>query len=116
MCGIAGIIASRAGRIDPDDLYGMIAMIAHRGPDDCRVHVDQNVGFAHARLSIIDVEGGRQPMSNDAGSIWLTFNGEIFNYIELRDELIGKGHRFHTRSDTEVLLRLYEEEGAEAVS
>lgn len=115
MCGIAGIVTSSGRRIDPQLLGDMIAMIDHRGPDERGVHVDQFAALAHARLSIIDPAGGRQPMSNEDGSRWITFNGEIFNFVELREELIQKGHRFRTRSDTEVLLRLYEEEGPEAV-
>src|SRR5437016_1857140 len=93
----------------------MIAMLTHRGPDGCGVQTGPFVGLAHARLSVIDVAGGRQPMSNADGSLWITFNGEIFNYIELREELLRKGHRFRTQSDTEVLLHLYQEEGAGAV-
>jgi asparagine synthase (glutamine-hydrolysing) len=73
------------------------------------------LGSGHARLSIIDLEGGRQPMSSANGRLWITFNGEIFNYVELREELLAKGHRFATRSDTEVILHLYQEEGEDCV-
>jgi asparagine synthase (glutamine-hydrolysing) len=93
----------------------MIAMLAHRGPDGRGLRVDGSVGLGHARLSIVDLAGGQQPMSNEDGSIWITFNGEIFNYLELRAELTRKGHQFRTRSDTEVILHLYEEGGADAV-
>jgi asparagine synthase (glutamine-hydrolysing) len=93
----------------------MIASIRHRGPDDAGVFHDSEAGLAHARLSIIDVEGGRQPMSSTDGRFHITFNGEIFNYVELREELINKGHAFLTRSDTEVLLHLYQEYGEDCV-
>ena len=90
-------------------------MLAHRGPDDTGFHTETGVGLAHARLSIIDLAGGQQPMCNEDSSLWITFNGEIFNYVELREELLRKGHRFATRSDTEVLLHLYEEKGEDCV-
>lgn len=89
----------------------MIALVRHRGPDDRGVMVDGQAGLAHARLSIIDLDGGRQPMPNEDHSIWVTFNGEIFNYVELRETLRRKGHRFATRSDTEVIVHMYEEFG-----
>ena len=94
----------------------MIAAIAHRGPDAQGFHCDGPAGLAHARLSIIDLAGGAQPMSIADGTLWITFNGEIFNYIELKDELIKKGHKFATHSDTEVILHLYQEEGEDCVS
>ena len=90
-------------------------MLAHRGPDDTGFHAEHGVGLAHARLSIIDLAGGRQPMCNEDSSLWITFNGEIFNYVELRKELLRKGHRFSTHSDTEVILHLYEEKGEDCV-
>lgn len=90
-------------------------MIRHRGPDAAGIHVDGEAGIAHARLSIIDLEGGSQPMCNEDSTLWITFNGEIFNYIELQEELLRAGHRFNTRSDTEVLLHLYEEKGEACV-
>jgi len=93
----------------------MVTTIRHRGPDGVGVCADQHVGFGHARLSIIDIAGGSQPMSIEDKSLWITFNGEIFNYIELREELIKKGHRFTTQSDTEVILRLYQQEGEKCV-
>ena len=113
MCGIAGIVKSKHSPVDPNLLWRMIATLDHRGPDDRGVFVDSNVGLAHARLSIIDVAGGHQPMSIENGALSITFNGEIFNYIELREELEKKGHRFTTRSDTEVILRMYLEKGEE---
>jgi asparagine synthase (glutamine-hydrolysing) len=94
----------------------MIQMIEHRGPDDTGTYVDGPVGLGHARLSIIDLADGRQPMEAEDGSLCIVFNGEIFNYIELREELLQKGHRFRTRSDTEVVLHLFEEMGEECVS
>jgi asparagine synthase (glutamine-hydrolysing) len=94
----------------------MLTPLSHRGPDGHGVYLQDNVGLGHVRLSIIDLEGGAQPMSNAEGDLWITFNGEIFNYIELREELIKKGHSFRTRSDTEVILHLYQEEGEDFVA
>jgi asparagine synthase (glutamine-hydrolysing) len=115
MCGIVGIATSGAEAIDADRLTSMTAILSHRGPNDRGVHVEPQIGLGHTRLSIVDLAGGRQPMSNNDGSLWITFNGEIFNYVELRQELVRKGHQFRTESDTEVILHLYEEEGAAAV-
>ena len=92
----------------------MTSILAHRGPDDENVYLNGNVGLGHRRLSIIDLDGGRQPMSNDDGSVVVTFNGEIYNYRDLRNELAGK-YAFRTNSDTEVLLHLYEEKGDDCV-
>lgn len=114
MCGIAGVLGNH---LPPEDtrrlLARMIAAIRHRGPDETSVWLDADnlCGFAHARLSIIDLEGGSQPISNENGDITVVFNGEIYNYRELRRELIAKGHTFRTRTDTEVLVHLFEEEG-----
>ncbi len=107
MCGIAGII----GFEDKALLRRMCKTIAHRGPDDEGFFFDKGVGLGHRRLSIIDLAGGHQPMSNEDGSVWVVFNGEIFNFRELRRELEGRGHRFRTNSDTEVLVHGYEEYG-----
>jgi asparagine synthase (glutamine-hydrolysing) len=96
----------------------MVGTIRHRGPDSIGVYTcdpGKGVGLAHARLSIIDLAGGYQPMLNQDRTLWITFNGEIFNYVELRDELIRKGRRFATSSDTEVILQMYEEEGEDCV-
>jgi asparagine synthase (glutamine-hydrolysing) len=114
MCGIAGFI----DRAEPDaanTLRRMLARIAHRGPDGDGTHFEPAMGFAMGmrRLSIIDLEGGTQPIWNEDGSIGVVFNGEIYNYVELRRELEAKGHRFRTQSDTEVLVHLYEEMGGE---
>jgi asparagine synthase (glutamine-hydrolysing) len=115
MCGISGILKLTGGRVDRNQLGRMIATLSHRGPDASAVHVATAIGLAHARLSIIDLEGGAQPMSTIDGRLWITFNGEIFNYIEIREELSRKGHRFATRSDTEVILNAYREYGEDCV-
>src|SRR3990172_136018 len=112
MCGIAGILnLNDEVKLSSDLLKRMISAIKHRGPDEFGSYKDADVGFAHARLSIIDLSGGQQPMSNEDGTVWITFNGEIFNYVELRQELLKKGHTFSTQSDTEVIIHLYEEYG-----
>ncbi len=96
-------------------LSAMIALIRHRGPDAAEVYLDQRLGLAHARLSIIDLANGRQPMQTSDGRLVVTFNGEIFNYLELRDSLMARGHKFRTRSDTEVILHAYAEYGQRCV-
>ena len=96
-------------------LENMITALQHRGPDGFGLYKDNNIGLAHARLSIIDIEGGRQPMHNEDKTCWIIFNGEIFNYIELRDILEKRGHRFYTMSDTEVIIHLYEDHGSECL-
>ena len=116
MCGIAGIYnPERGAAVDPECLQRMIHIIRHRGPDDSGTYVSGNLGLGHARLSIVDLEGGHQPMSNEDGSLWIVFNGEIYNHPELREDLIKKGHCFKTTSDTEVIVHLYEELGEECV-
>ena len=115
MCGIAGMISFRGSNASPDLLKKMSDALIHRGPDASGLHLDREAGLAHRRLSILDLQGGGQPMSNSDGSLWITYNGEIFNYVELRDELIAKGHRFLTRSDTEVILHLYQAEDENCV-
>jgi asparagine synthase (glutamine-hydrolysing) len=115
MCGICGI-ASRTGAADLDRLAAMSAALVHRGPDSAGEHVEANIALAARRLSIIDLEGGDQPMSNEDGSCTVVQNGEIYNYPELRDELVREGHRFWTSCDTEVHLHMYEREGPEYVS
>ena len=94
--------------VAPGSLRRMIRMLAHRGPDDTGIHAENGVGLVHARLSIIDLAASQQPMCNEDSSLWITFNGEIFNYVEPSEELLSKGHRFATRSDTEGILHLYE--------
>lgn len=112
MCGIAGIAFADATRpIERDRLEAMSTAIHHRGPDGCGIFRAPGVGLAHRRLSIIDLEGGRQPLGNEDGTVQVVFNGEIYNYRELRSQLMARGHRFATHSDTEVLVHLYEEVG-----
>lgn len=116
MCGIAGVMyADPARPVDRAALHGMAESLAHRGPDAEGFWVDSGVGLAHRRLAIIDLEGGNQPMGNEDGSVQIVFNGEIYNFQELRAVLEAKGHRFRTRTDTEVLVHLYEEEGEKLV-
>lgn len=116
MCGIAGFVGPVPGELPATVLLKrMIDAIGHRGPDEQGVHVDSGVGLAHARLSIIDLSSGQQPMANEDGSIWVTFNGEIFNYIELAERLRGAGHRFGTHSDTEVIVHNYEQKQEQCV-
>jgi asparagine synthase (glutamine-hydrolysing) len=111
MCGIAGIVSrDRARTPDADRLRIMMDALEHRGPDGEGEWIDGPVALGHKRLAIIDLETGRQPMSNEDGSIWIVFNGEIYNYVELRRELV-RHHNFRTQSDTEVILHLYEELG-----
>src|SRR5262249_33891683 len=94
----------------------MIGTNAHRGPDAQGFYVDDEIALGHARLSILDLASGQQPMANADKSVWISFNGEIFNYVELRDELIARGRRFATNSDTEVILQLYDELGTDCVT
>lgn len=115
MCGIAGILNRNNQPMDAPSVERMVRTLGHRGPDAMSIMLDGEVGFGHTRLSIIDVEGGHQPMPNDDGSLWITFNGEIFNYIELTEMLRQRGHRFATRCDTEVILHLYQEFGEDCV-
>lgn len=111
MCGICGLV----GNNDPVLLERMLDRLVHRGPDDEGTHHAPGVAFGVRRLRVIDPTGGHQPVRNETGSIWAVLNGEIYNYRELREELIQKGHRFQSDCDTEVLVHLYEEEGPEAV-
>lgn len=113
MCGICGkIYLDRSRLIEPDNIAKMSATLRHRGPDDSGVLVDGHVGLGHRRLSIIDLSpAGRQPMANEDGSLQLVFNGEIYNFEALRDELIAAGHVFRSQTDTEVILHLYEDHG-----
>jgi len=113
MCGIVGICELKPGHhTDLRDIQGMMTQIRHRGPDQSGIYLDDRVGLGHLRLSIIDLQGGRQPIHNEDETLWIIYNGEIFNYVELRRELQEQGHHFYTTSDTEVLLHLYEQEGS----
>ena len=115
MCGIAGILNLTGEPVDPGQLRRIIELVRHRGPDGAGCYAEAGIALGHARLSIIDLAGGQQPMANEDRSLWITFNGEIFNYLELRDELARCGHRFATRSDTEVILHAFEEYGEACV-
>jgi asparagine synthase (glutamine-hydrolysing) len=116
MCGIAGkLVFDRMGRVDRAEIERMLEPISHRGPDGGGTHVDHNVGLGHRRLAIIDLNTGDQPMANEDGTVWVVFNGEIYNYKELRQQLIGLGHHFRTQSDTEVIIHAYEEFGPNSV-
>jgi len=117
MCGICGIVyTDPERRVDPGLLERMARVQAHRGPDDQGLWQQDNVGLGHVRLSIIDLSSlGHQPMCNEDHSVWITFNGEIYNFLELRDELQQKGHQFRSRTDTEVIIHLWEEEGIRCV-
>ena len=109
MCGIAGIVGLNAGAPPPsrEALVRMASALFHRGPDEFGVYRDDRAGLAHSRLSIIDLSTGQQPMADEKGNSWIVFNGEIFNYVELREELVALGHHFRTQSDTEVILQAY---------
>ena len=117
MCGIAGILnLGQEQPITPDALRRMVSVQQHRGPDESGAYVDDNIGLAHARLSIIDLSEGTQPIHNENKSLWIIYNGEVFNYPELRQELVSRGHKFYTTSDTEVILHLYEEKGIDCLN
>jgi len=109
MCGIAGIVGLSPGAASPhrEALIRMASALSHRGPDELGLYRDDRAGLAHARLSIIDLSTGQQPLADEGGTTWIVFNGEVFNYVELRDELMALGHRFRTRSDTEVIVHAY---------
>jgi asparagine synthase (glutamine-hydrolysing) len=116
MCGIAGAYEFGSGRpVDARAVSAMLAAIAHRGPDDEGIHAAGNVAIGNRRLSIIDLPGGHQPLTNEDGTIVVAFNGEIYNYRELRRELAARGHTLRSESDTEVLVHLYEEHGDRCV-
>src|SRR5690349_4204219 len=116
MCGIAGFIYADQHRpAHPGILKAMGDAISHRGPNAEGFWTDSGLGLVHRRLSIIDLGGGDQPIGNEDGSVQVVFNGEIYNYLDLRADLEKRGHRFRTNSDTEVLVHLYEEHGAALV-
>jgi len=116
MCGIAGVVRfAKNAQIDADALRRMCAAMVHRGPDDEGIYSHGPVGLGVRRLSIIDLATGHQPISNEDGTLWIVFNGEIYNHIALREQLIARGHRYRTRSDTETIVHLYEEYGRQCV-
>src|SRR6266571_4704266 len=116
MCGICGIVYSGEERpVQRDTLAQMNAQIVHRGPDDDGFFVEGNVGLTMRRLSIIDVRTGQQPITNEDESLWIVYNGEIYNHRELRGRLEAGGHRYRTQSDTETIVHLYEEYGRDCV-
>jgi asparagine synthase (glutamine-hydrolysing) len=112
MCGIAGILRSDGASPAASELSRLAAALAHRGPDDEGFHRDGPVALVHRRLSILDLSAaGHQPMSNEDGTVWVVYNGQLFDFEPLRERLISQGHRFRSRTDTEILVHLYEEEG-----
>ncbi|MBK7631093.1 MAG: asparagine synthase (glutamine-hydrolyzing) [Ignavibacteriales bacterium] len=117
MCAIAGIVnLGHQQPITSNALRRMVSVQQYRGPDETGAYIDDHIGLAHARLSIIDLKDGTQPIHNEDKSLWIIYNGEVFNYPELRKELISCGHKFYTTSDTEVILHLYEEKGINCIN
>lgn len=117
MCGIAGILSfGEPDHASESVMRRMLAMLRHRGPDEFGVFLGAKVALGSARLSIIDLSTGQQPISNEDGTLWIVFNGEVFNHVELRAGLEARGHRFSTRTDTEVIIHLYEEYGPDCLS
>lgn len=116
MCAIAGILNLTEG-VAPSEssLRAMLGMVRHRGPDQFGIFLEDQVALGNARLSIVDVSGGQQPIGSEDENLWIVFNGEVFNHLELRSELEQRGHRFTTHCDTEVVLHLYEEHGPECL-
>jgi len=115
MCGIAGIVSLEGKPVFEQEVRDMCMSIAHRGPDDEGYYFGAGVGLGMRRLSIIDIASGRQPVRNEDGTVWVVFNGEIYNFRELRQEMESRGHVFYTRTDTETIVHLYEEYGKRAV-
>ena len=112
MCGIAGLLYHDSSRpVEEAALQRMCHTLLHRGPDDWGLHLDGAAGLGMRRLSIIDLATGHQPIHNEARTVWTVYNGEIYNFADLRRQLEGRGHRFYTASDTEVIVHLYEEYG-----
>ncbi|CUR57038.1 Putative asparagine synthetase [metagenome] len=111
MCGICGVVVTDGPPPDRELVTRMIGRLQHRGPDGSGLYLDDRAALGHTRLAIIDTEGGAQPLCNEDGTLWISFNGEIFNYVELGDELRRRGHRFRTHSDTEVVVHAWEEWG-----
>src|SRR6202166_1928324 len=117
MCGIAGMVQTHAdGAVSEAVIHRMCETLVHRGPDDEGIFVKGGVGLGMRRLSIIDLSGGHQPVFNEDRSVWIVFNGEIYNFPALGEDLLKRGHKFYTHTDTEVIVHLYEEMGADCVS
>lgn len=117
MCGICGVYNGVSQEpVSSYTIERMTQALAHRGPDDSGLYLDGALGFGFARLSIIDLSGGHQPMCNETGDIWIIFNGEIWNYQQLRQELVARGHQFRTHSDTETIIHTYEEYGTDCIA
>ena len=112
MCGIFGAVSSSPLQLDIEKLTNELS---HRGPDDFGIHRDEHAGLGHRRLSIIDLAGSKQPIYNEDQSLCIIFNGEIYNFKELREILLSRGHRFSTNGDTETILHAYEEWGSKCV-
>jgi len=115
MCGIAGVIGREEEIVSAEEVRRMTQTIVHRGPDEEGAYVARNIGLGMRRLSIIDLSGGQQPIHNEDRSVWVVFNGEIYNFPQLRAQLENRGHQFYTHSDTEVIVHLYEEMGRDCV-
>src|SRR5688500_8186624 len=116
MCGITGIVASH--RLQADEHTRAVLMrdgSSHRGPDGASMHADHVAALAHRRLSIVDLAGEHQPLANEDHSVWVTYNGEIYNHASIRAELEAAGHRYRTRSDTETIVHAYEQWGDDCV-
>ena len=115
MCGITGVMQFKGARVEPETLRQMCAAMVHRGPDDEGIYTTGAIGIGMRRLSIVDLATGHQPLSNEDGTVWIVFNGEIYNHAALREKLQALGHRYSTQSDTETIVHLYEEYGADCV-
>ena len=113
MCGIVGFVRNDGKAIDEQLLTRMCNAIRHRGPDDDGFYVNNSVGLAMRRLAIIDLKSGQQPIHNQDRSSWIVFNGEIYNYLELREKLEKLGHKFYTNSDTEAIVHAYDQYGVD---
>src|SRR2546427_3541943 len=117
MCGICGKVAfDSRQRVEPGVVKRMMDTLVHRGPDDEGMYLGGQAVLGHRRLSIIDLNTGKQPISNEDRTVWIVFNGEIYNFKQLRQELVQTGHTFETQTDTEVIVHLYEEYGEDCVS
>src|SRR5213592_2639960 len=116
MCGIAGLLSLGDKPVSEYEVQSMCDAMAHRGPDDAGYYVRDGVALGMRRLSIIDLDTGHQPLTNEDRSVWVVFNGEIYNFQSLRQQLVDRGHRFATNTDTEVIVHLYEDHGPALVN